>query len=273
MIAIVFAQMARAAPLDTTAQALNLITQTADRICNVVSTKGEVESSDVKGQVQAQLSGLAAKLASVGVSGTGSINNEQYQNVLRQDLASTLHDNTECKLKVFQTLEAKLLPETSQAVSPPHQANPAPTTAASSDQIAWLDDNVTFVTAGSNMVRAFILSGTNTSKTPVKLTNAYVISEITGEQKVLEVEVGPGVNLAPISEINEIPPNAQLRLWAYFGETGIAVTDFLGRWGSFIFHAEYASIKHDTGFSRDTVEKFARMAFPELGPHITRRQP
>jgi hypothetical protein len=118
MVAIVFAQMARAAPLDTTAQALNLITQTADRICNVVSTKGEIESSDVKGQVQAQLSGLAAKLASVGVSGTGSINNEQYQKVLRQDLASTLHDNTECRLKVFQTLEAKLLPETSQAVSP-----------------------------------------------------------------------------------------------------------------------------------------------------------
>jgi len=53
----------------------------------VVSLQGEIESSEVKGQVKAQLSGLAAKLADVGVSGTGSINNEQYQNVLRQDLA------------------------------------------------------------------------------------------------------------------------------------------------------------------------------------------
>jgi len=58
-----------------------------DKICNVVSLQGEIESSEVKGQVKAQLSGLAAKLADVGVSGTGSINNEQYQNVLRQDLA------------------------------------------------------------------------------------------------------------------------------------------------------------------------------------------
>ena len=109
MVALASAHVASAAPPDTT-QALELITQTADRTCNVVSTKGEAESADVTGQVQAQLRGLAAKLATVGVSGTGSINNEQYQNVLRQDLASTLHDSAECKLKVLQTIQAKLLP-------------------------------------------------------------------------------------------------------------------------------------------------------------------
>ena len=93
--AITLAHVACAAPLDTTAQALDLITKTADRICNVVSTKGEAESAEVKGQVKAQLSGLAAKLADVGVSVTGSIDNEQspYRartgslNVLVADLA------------------------------------------------------------------------------------------------------------------------------------------------------------------------------------------
>ena len=115
MAALAFVHVAGAASLDTAAQALDLITTTADKICNVVSTKGETDSYDVQGQVKAQLSGLAAKLAGVGVSGTGGINNEQYQNVLRKDLASTFHDNAECKSKVFQTLQAKLLPETIQA--------------------------------------------------------------------------------------------------------------------------------------------------------------
>jgi hypothetical protein len=92
LTAITLAHVVAAAPLDTTAQALDLITNTADRICNVVSTKGEAESSEVKGQ-------LKAKLADVGVTGSGSIDNEQYQNVLRRDLASTLQDSAECKLK------------------------------------------------------------------------------------------------------------------------------------------------------------------------------
>ena len=64
-VALSVVHVADAASLDAP-QALDLITATADRICNVVSTKGEAESSEVKGQVKAQLSGLAAKLADVG---------------------------------------------------------------------------------------------------------------------------------------------------------------------------------------------------------------
>jgi hypothetical protein len=106
----------RAAPLDTQ-QAIDLITSTADKICNVVSTKGEAQSSEVKGDVKVQLKGLASKLVDAGVSGAGSITNDDYQNVLRQDLAQTLHDNAGCKLKVFDTLQNKLL--ASNATPPP----------------------------------------------------------------------------------------------------------------------------------------------------------
>ena len=49
-------------------QKLELIEGAADRICNIVSAKGEADSSEVKGSVNAQLSGLAAAL---GVSGDG----------------------------------------------------------------------------------------------------------------------------------------------------------------------------------------------------------
>jgi hypothetical protein len=74
-----------------------------------VSTKGEAESSEVKGEIKAQLSGLAAKLADAGISGSGSINNDQYQSVLRKDLPTALQNNAICKLKVFDTLQNKLL--------------------------------------------------------------------------------------------------------------------------------------------------------------------
>lgn len=90
-------------------RALKLITDTADKICNVVSTKGEANSEEVKGNVNASLRGLASKLADAGISGSGSITSEQYQNVLRSDLAATLKDNAACKLKVFDTLQNKLL--------------------------------------------------------------------------------------------------------------------------------------------------------------------
>jgi hypothetical protein len=113
--AIAFFDAADAASLDAP-QALELITKTADSICNVVSTKGEAESAEVKGEVKAQLSGLAAKLADAGVSGSGAIKSDRYQNVLRQDLASALHDNTSCRLKVFDALQTKLL---SSATTPP----------------------------------------------------------------------------------------------------------------------------------------------------------
>jgi len=109
---------ANAETLDAQQKAIELIESAADRICNVVSTKGEAKSSEVKGNVNAQLSGLASKLVDVGVSGAGSINSEDYQSVLRQDLAATLKDNAACKLKVFDTLQSKLFspaPETPPA--------------------------------------------------------------------------------------------------------------------------------------------------------------
>jgi hypothetical protein len=81
-----------------------------------VSTSGQADSSEVNGNVTAQLRGLASKLADLGVSGTGRISSEQYQNVLRSDLAATLKDNAACKLKVFETLQTKFL---SSESSPP----------------------------------------------------------------------------------------------------------------------------------------------------------
>lgn len=95
--------------LDAQWQALEVITNTADRICNVVTTRGETESSEIQGNIRAQLTGLAARLSDTGLSGTGRITSTQYQNVLQNELAVTLRNNAECKLRVFETLHRTLL--------------------------------------------------------------------------------------------------------------------------------------------------------------------
>jgi hypothetical protein len=173
--AIALANAAQAASPDAP-QALDLITNTADRICNVVSTKGEIESTQVNGQVKAELSGLASRLANVGISGSGSINNEQYQNVLRQDLAATLHDNAQCKLKVFEDLQVKLIPEAStERTIPPNVDQP----------IAWADA-ISFASSGDAML-GLLVAGRVVNPVPVQLIDAYVISDITGERKTLQV--------------------------------------------------------------------------------------
>lgn len=93
-----------------TGPALNAITDTADRICGIVATQGEVSGSKIEGDVHAELSGLAKKLASLGFGGTGDISSSKYQGVLQQDLPTTLKDTRECKLRVLDKLQAVLLP-------------------------------------------------------------------------------------------------------------------------------------------------------------------
>jgi hypothetical protein len=109
LAAMLVAITAHAADPLTQAQALDLITTTADKICNVVSTRGESQSSEAKGDIKVQLTGLASKLVDVGVSGAGAFKSEEYQNVLREQLAGTLANNASCKLQVFDSLQAKLL--------------------------------------------------------------------------------------------------------------------------------------------------------------------
>src|SRR5512132_1366030 len=95
---------------DDTPAALTVIADTADRICGIVVTQGEVHSSTVSGDVHAELSGLVRHLASIGVSGAGQIESSDYQNVLQQDLPAALKDVRDCKLRVFERLVGTVLP-------------------------------------------------------------------------------------------------------------------------------------------------------------------
>jgi hypothetical protein len=88
---------------------IDLITNTADRICYVFADKGSASSTEVRGAVNVELSGLASRLAGAGVKGTGSISNDEYSNVLREDVGGLIRQSLACKERVFNSLLAKLL--------------------------------------------------------------------------------------------------------------------------------------------------------------------
>jgi hypothetical protein len=91
------------------AKALDAITKTADGICSIVSHAGSSQSLKVKGDVKAQLTGLIKRLADLGISGAAEFTEDEYENVIQADLAATIQRNAECKLKVFDKLQEKMI--------------------------------------------------------------------------------------------------------------------------------------------------------------------
>jgi hypothetical protein len=101
-----------------TGQILKEISDAAERLCADVSQSGSANTTQMTGDVKAELNGLAKRLANLGISGTGSITSTEYQGVLQGQLAATLKDVRDCKLRVFDVLQRKLVPDTSQPSAP-----------------------------------------------------------------------------------------------------------------------------------------------------------
>jgi hypothetical protein len=95
--------------LEAQAQALSLITDIADEICGIISHAGNSQSLKVKGEVKAQLNGLIRQLADLGIAGAIDYSVDQYQEVIQSDLAATIQRNADCKLRVFDKLQEKMI--------------------------------------------------------------------------------------------------------------------------------------------------------------------
>lgn len=95
--------------LDRQREALNLIGETADRICQTVSSQGSASSTNVQGQVNAQVNGLARKLANIGVTAGAQHSSSSWSGVLAKDLPTALRDSLQCRLQVFNSLKGTLL--------------------------------------------------------------------------------------------------------------------------------------------------------------------
>jgi hypothetical protein len=152
------------------------------------------------------------------------------------------------------------------------QVSPA-TSTGSGAPISWNNSfsvSQTTDAKGELLLLAIIFSGTNTGPTPMQLNDAYIVSELTGAREPLQVSMAPG-QLAAITEINQIPPNAPIELWAPL-KPGLRAAEFLAQWGRLRFHAEYGGIKYDKVFDENTVTDYLRrFPFAHIGPHITRK--
>jgi hypothetical protein len=135
--------------------------------------------------------------------------------------------------------------------------------------IEWRTNSISFW-SGGDMVLGMVIRGKINQDQPVTLLNAYVVSDATGERKDLTVQISPGPRVVPISEVNEIPPNALLELWAIFTNPGLMPAEFLARWRSFRFHSEYGGCIYDVRFDSKDIERDAAASFPGvIGPRAT----
>jgi hypothetical protein len=118
------------------ARALQEIIDTADRLCGNVATSGQANAARGAGEVKAELNGLVKRLADIGISASGEKSSTSYEGVVQQELTTALRDVRECKLKIFNVLQEKLLPQVTPAApvatQPPaaQQALPAPASAS-----------------------------------------------------------------------------------------------------------------------------------------------
>ena len=91
------------------AQALQLIPDTADRICGTISTEGYSSLSEISGEASLELSKVIKSLVDIGIEGAAKYQESHYQGVLREDLIDAIKSGQQCKLIVFDRLQEKLI--------------------------------------------------------------------------------------------------------------------------------------------------------------------
>ena len=116
-----FPTSAQAQTLEAAQQALQLISNTANDICQAAPLEQTNRGVDLSGEASAKVGGLVGKLADLGVSGAAQYQSGASKGVLQKDLIAAIQSANDCKLQVFRMLEAKLLPS-----PPPAARAPAP---------------------------------------------------------------------------------------------------------------------------------------------------
>lgn len=108
--AVSYSHAVSADDLRAQVEALNAITAFAGQTCgDPVPLTGRSDHLELSGDVKAQLAGVIAKVADLGINGAAKYKNESFQNVLHEQLAQTLKDRSNCKLEVFKLLQEKMI--------------------------------------------------------------------------------------------------------------------------------------------------------------------
>jgi hypothetical protein len=96
--------------IEAQTKALKAISAFAAETCgNPLALEGHATDLELSGDVKAQLQGLVARVADLGVTGAGKYKSNDFKNVLHEQLADALKDSATCKLKVFEVLQDKMV--------------------------------------------------------------------------------------------------------------------------------------------------------------------
>jgi hypothetical protein len=91
------------------ADQINLIKQTAADLCNTVKeARGQKSESEIKGDIQAKLNGLAGRLVDLSAGGQGSIKSQQFEGLTQDATAIAMQGDRECRERLFNRMFDKL---------------------------------------------------------------------------------------------------------------------------------------------------------------------
>jgi len=95
-------------------QALDMIADFADRICEKVPLTGTGEHVELSGDAKAELKGLLQKIANLGIEGAAKYQEEKWSGVLQKDIATILEKRIECKKEIWNDLKYKIFASSSK---------------------------------------------------------------------------------------------------------------------------------------------------------------
>jgi hypothetical protein len=111
--------------------ALKVIREAAADICYTVQQYGQLNETQWSGEVQGKVSGATGKIISLGVAGSGKLEDSKYQGVLPEQISQTLIHSMDCKKGVFGQLIHLMIPTAQRAENivrrrfiPTQDANP-----------------------------------------------------------------------------------------------------------------------------------------------------
>lgn len=151
-------------------------------------------------------------------------------------------------------------------LEPPPELEGSPLGWQKSPYLGWQKQ-----TDGSIQARTIAILGKNVGKEEVQLTDAYIVSGITGKRLNLNIfgrnPDGTGSMTLP-KDTYPVPPDANMQLSTeeLNGVAGVQENDFLKEWGTIYFTAEYNGERHRITYDRKTMEALFEKESPNQSP-------
>lgn len=105
--AAILSSAASGQTLSQSTEALKVIGDFADRLCQTVPLDTSSTRVELSGSAKAELDGIVKRLANLGIQGAAKYESADSKNVLQEDLADVLKDSRSCRLQVWNDLKSK----------------------------------------------------------------------------------------------------------------------------------------------------------------------